>query len=68
MEMRGKIARIALVLILIFACLATMAASCDPDPGGWEPTQGSPMDGVYATETYGAEQWYAQLTASEADK
>lgn len=61
--MKGKMARILLVLILIFGCLVTMAASCDPDPGGdWNGNDGSPMDGAYATETYGAEQWHAQLT------
>lgn len=56
--------KIILSLILILLCLLLMAASCDPDPGGdWNGNDGSPMDGAYATETYGAEQWYAQLTA-----
>lgn len=54
-------------LILILALLALAAIACDWDPtgggDGWKPTQGSPMDGAYATETYGAEQWHAQLTA-----
>ena len=63
--MRGKTARILLVLILIFACLVTTAASCDPDPdGGADSTTGwSAEEASHATETYGAEQWHAQLTA-----
>lgn len=65
-EMRGKTARILLVLILIFACLVTTAASCDPDPDpdGWpDGTKGwSAEEAIHATETYGALQWHAQLT------
>lgn len=60
-----KITRIILILLLLFAFFVTCAASCDPDPDpdGWQGNDGSPADGVYATETYGAEQWHAQLTA-----
>lgn len=60
-----KTARLALVLLLVFVFLTTAAASCDPDPdGGADVTTGwSAEEAIHATETYGAEQWHAQLTA-----
>lgn len=63
--MRGNIARIILVLVIIFAGLVTMAASCDPDPdGGADSTTGwSAEEAIHATETYGVKEWHAQLTA-----
>jgi hypothetical protein len=66
--MKGNIVRIIWVLVLIFAGLVTMATRCEPDPGGWNPTQGGPLDGFHATETYGAEQWFLQLTAEARDQ
>lgn len=56
--------RAVIILLVVLFALTMIAASCDPDPdpGGWQPTQGSPADGANATATYGAEEWHAQLT------
>lgn len=57
--------RIMILLICVVVLILSIACIVDPvdPPGGWKPTQGSPIDAIRATETYGAEQWHAQLTA-----
>lgn len=58
--------RTLIILLVIALAFCTMAASCDPGPDGggdWNGNDGSPLDNAYATATYGAEQWHAQLTA-----
>lgn len=52
-----------IVILLCIAALVLAAVACDPDPGGWQPTDGSPANEVHAAETYGAEQFHLQLTA-----
>lgn len=49
---------------VVLLALMLIAASCGPDPvdGGWSD------NGERATEVYGEEQWYAQLTAIAGDK
>ena len=56
----------SVIIILCISALLLASIACiggDPNPGGWQPTEGSPADGANATATYGAEQWHAQLTA-----
>lgn len=55
----------ALICLLIgLLILIAVACKVDGNPGGgWKPTEGSPLDGAHATETYAAGQWHAQLTA-----
>lgn len=64
--MKRKLIPLLCILALVLASLA-----CDPtptpEPGGLTGND-DPAWGIRATETYGAEEWHAQLTAIERDR
>jgi hypothetical protein len=64
MNNRTRFTRIILILLVVMTLLSTMAASCDPpDPTPTIDNRPSWEKSIGATETYGAQQWKAQLTA-----
>ncbi len=61
--MKKTIIIILLTIVLLMASLACRVDGGDPTPTGWQPTEAHPLNGLFATATYGAQEWHMQLTA-----